>query len=53
VAGGATVAMYKNIAANGSYFNGQITEPIYRAGQPPSAYERSVIRAYQMQKAGL
>ena len=34
-------------------FKGQITEPIYRAGPPPSAYERSVIRTYQMQKAGM
>lgn len=34
-------------------FNGQITEPIYRAGPPPSAYEREVIRTYQMQKAGM
>lgn len=34
-------------------FNGNITEPIYRAGPPPSAYERSVIRTYQMQKAGM
>ena len=36
-----------------NYFNGQITEPIYRAGPPPSAHERGVIRAYQMQKAGM
>ena len=36
-----------------STFNGQITEPIYRAGPPPSAYERDVIRTYQMQKAGM
>ena len=35
------------------YFSGTMTEPIYRAGPPPSAYERSVIRAYQMQKAGM
>lgn len=35
------------------HFNGTMTEPIYRAGPPPSAYERSVIRNYQRQKAGM
>ena len=35
------------------YFSGTMTEPIYRAGPPPSAYERDVIRGYQMQKAGM
>jgi len=35
------------------YFGGSMTEPIYRAGPPPNAYERDVIRTYQMQKAGM
>lgn len=50
-AGSPTITLYRG--ASTGYFNGQITEPIYRAGPPPSAYERGVIRAYQMQKAGL
>ena len=51
-AGSATMYLgrYPTIA---QYFSGQITEPIYRAGPPPSAYERSVIRNYQRQKAGM
>ena len=39
--------------SNANYFNGQITEPIFRAGPPPNAHERGVIRTYQMQKAGM
>ena len=50
-AGSSTITLYRG--ASTGYFNGQITEPIYRAGPPPSAYERGVIRNYQMQKAGL
>ncbi len=50
-AGPPTINLY-NTGAVESY-SGQVTEPIYRAGPPPSAYERSVIRGYQMQKAGL
>jgi len=50
-AGSPTITLYRG--ASTGYFNGQFTEPIYRAGPPPSAYERSVIRGYQMQKAGL
>jgi len=49
--GPATINLYNTGAVE--HFNGQITEPIYRAGPPPSAYERGVIRAYQMQKAGM
>lgn len=52
-AGGSTMMLYKHIPGNDDIYNGQVTEPIYRAGPPPSAYERSVIRGYQMQKAGL
>lgn len=52
-AGGSILMLYKHIPGNDAIFNGNITEPIYRAGPPPSAYERSVIRTYQMQKAGL
>lgn len=48
-AGSSTITLYRGPP----YFNGKATEPIYRAGPPPSAYERSVIRAYQMQKAGM
>jgi len=51
-AGLSTITLYYG-GASTNYFNGQVTEPIYRAGPPPSAYERGVIRAYQMQKAGL
>lgn len=51
--GGSAIMLYKNTIGNDSIYNGQITEPIYRAGPPPSAYERSVIRTYQMQKAGM
>lgn len=51
-AGPSTISLYKYNTLT-QYFNGQVTEPIYRAGPPPSAYERSVIRGYQMQKAGL
>ena len=50
-AGPPTINLYNTGAVE--HFNGQTTEPIYRAGPPPSAYEREVIRAYQMQKAGL
>ena len=50
-AGSYTITLYRG--ASTGYFNGQITEPIYRAGPPPNAYEREVIRNYQMQKAGL
>lgn len=50
-AGSSTITLYRG--ASTDYFNGQITEPIYRAGPPPSAYERSVIRNYQRQKAGM
>ena len=50
-AGSPTITLYRG--ASTGYFNGQITEPIYRAGPPPSAHERGVIRAYQMQKAGM
>ena len=50
-AGSSTITLYRG--ASTGYFNGNITEPIYRAGPPPSTYERSVIRGYQMQKAGL
>lgn len=50
-AGSSTITLYRG--ASTGYFNGQVTEPIYRAGPPPSAYERGVIRAYQLQKAGL
>ena len=52
VGGRATVTLGKALE-NSSYFNGNITEPIYRAGPPPNAYERGVIRTYQMQKAGM
>jgi len=50
-AGSSTITLYRG--ASTGYFNGQITEPIYRAGPPPSAYERGVIRTYQMQEAGM
>jgi len=50
-AGSSTITLYRG--ASTGYFKGQITEPIYRAGPPPTAYERGVIRTYQMQKAGL
>lgn len=50
-AGSSTITLYRG--APTGYFNGQATEPIYRAGPPPSAYEREVIRNYQMQKAGM
>jgi len=50
-AGSSTITLYRG--ASTGYFNGQITEPIYRAGPPPNAYEREVIRNYQKQKAGL
>lgn len=52
VGGTATITLCRSFEADG-YFNGTATEPLYRAGPPPSAYERSVIRGYQMQKAGL
>ena len=51
VSGGATINLFSTGTTQN--FNGNITEPIYRAGPPPSAYERGVIRNYQMQKAGL
>lgn len=51
--GGSAIMLYKNTIANDAIYNGQITEPIYRAGPPPNAHERGVIRAYQMQKAGM
>ena len=50
-AGPPTINLYNTGAVE--HYNGQVTEPIYRAGPPPSAYERGVIRAYQMQKAGM
>lgn len=50
-AGSSTITLYRG--ASTGFFNGQATEPIYRAGPPPSAYEREVIRTYQMQKAGM
>ena len=50
-AGSSTITLYRG--ASTGYFNGQVTEPIYRAGPPPNAYERDVIRTYQMQKAGM
>ena len=50
-AGSPTITLYRG--ASTGYFNGQITEPIYRAGPPPNAHERDVIRNYQMQKAGM
>ena len=50
-AGSSTITLYRG--ASTGYFNGQVTEPIYRAGPPPSAYEREVIRNYQSQKAGM
>ena len=53
-AGNSTVLLYKATAGLASgYFNGQATEPIYRAGPPPSASERATIMGYQKQKAGL
>jgi len=45
--------LYRTNSVSAYFFNGQTTEPIYRAGPPPSAYERGVIRTYQMQKAGM
>ena len=53
VAGTANCTLYRTNGTSSFFFNGQITEPIYRAGPPPSAHERGVIRAYQMQKAGM
>lgn len=53
VTAGASTMYLGRYTTLAQYFNGSMTEPIYRAGPPPSAYERSVIRAYQMQKAGL
>jgi len=53
VAGTANCTLYRTNGSLAYFFNGQVTEPIYRAGPPPSAYERSVIRNYQMQKAGM
>ena len=50
-AGSPTITLYRG--ASTGYFNGQITEPIYRAGPPPSASERATIMGYQKQKAGL
>lgn len=50
-AGSSTITLYRG--ASTGYFNGQITEPIYRAGPPPSASERATIMGYQKQKAGL
>jgi len=49
--GPATINLYNTGAVE--HFNGNSTEPIYRAGPPPNAYERDVIRTYQMQKAGM
>lgn len=51
LAGPPTINLYNTGAFE--HYNGQITEPIYRAGPPPNAYEREVIRNYQMQKAGM
>lgn len=53
VTAGASTMYLGRYTTVAQYFNGTMTEPIYRAGPPPSAYERGVIRAYQMQKAGL
>ena len=53
VAGTANCKLYRTNGASAFFFNGQVTEPIYRAGPPPNAYERDVIRTYQMQKAGM
>lgn len=54
VSGGSTISLGRiSPPSGGFHLNGQITEPIYRAGPPPSAYEREVIRNYQMQKAGM
>jgi len=53
VAGTANCTLYRTNGSPAYFFNGQITEPIYRAGPPPNAYERDVIRTYQMQKAGM
>ena len=50
-AGSPTITLYRGASAG--YFNGQATEPIYRAGPPPSASERATIMGYQKQKAGL
>ena len=50
-AGSSTITLYRG--ASTGYFKGQITEPIYRAGPPPSASERATIMGYQKQKAGL
>ena len=45
--------LYKFNAVTSGTFNGYVTEPIHRGGPPPTEYERSVIRNYQMQKAGI
>ena len=50
-AGSSTITLYRG--ASTGYFNGNITEPIYRVGAPPSAIERATIMGYQKQKAGL
>ena len=50
-AGPATINLYNTGLFE--HFNGDITEPIYRAGPPPSASERATIMGYQKQKAGL
>ena len=50
-AGSPTITLYRGASAG--YFNGQVTEPIYRAGPPPNASERATIMGYQKQKAGL
>ena len=52
-AGGSILMLYKHIPGNDGIYNGNITEPIYRAGPPPSASERATIMGYQKQKAGL
>jgi hypothetical protein len=50
-AGPATINLYNTGAVE--HYNGNITESIYRAGPPPNAHEREVIRNYQIQKAGM
>ena len=50
---GSVIHLYRHKFAAVNYFNGKVTEPIFRVGPPPSAYEREVIRNYQMQKAGV
>jgi len=53
VTAGASTMYLGRYTTVAQYFSGSMTEPIYRAGPPPNAYERVVIRTYQMQKAGM